>query len=47
MNNRNETYDGTNYQSRSSDAGTLTRQKVQAEGAFANHHHAFDPDYVD
>ena len=47
MNNRNEAYDGTNYQSQSSAASTVSRQQVQAEGTYANHHHAFNPDYVD
>ena len=47
MNNRNEAYDGTNYQSPPSAASTVSRQQVQAEGTLANHRHLFNPDYVD
>jgi hypothetical protein len=47
MNNRQETYDGTNYQTPTSTTGTLSRAQVQAEGTAANHAHRFNSDYVD
>ena len=46
MNNRQETYDGTNYDPPPA-TSTLSRQQVQAQGTAAMHLHKFDPDYVD